>query len=139
MIGVIERAIRGLQTLSEVAQHPKSLLSENLSPKTQVALRVANLLVFPETSERDPELYRLLSNFIYYSNNFFDIGLRAYQHLSKNRPAQFLTLLAVYEQTKAQMNQAAFALLDKKPGVTKIVTNFINDGSLIVECQDKLG
>ncbi|OGD71233.1 hypothetical protein A3A84_04100 [Candidatus Collierbacteria bacterium RIFCSPLOWO2_01_FULL_50_23] len=129
MVGVIECSQHTLKTLVEAAKNPAPLLSrDSLSPRTQLVLQVAAEMVFGEAAEKRPEVYHLLSNLIYYANNFFDIGLRAQEQIYENRPSQFFILEKVYHETREQMLKAVSALARKRPETVPLIDSFINDG-----------
>lgn len=137
MIGSVECGFRSIEAISEAVKHPASFFKKSLSPRTQLALRVANSLVFPEAKVH-PEIYRLVSNLIYFANNFFDVGLRAQEQTHQNKQSQFLALETVYHETHGSMVQAADELTRVRPDLKELVENFIIDGIRLYENKKHL-
>lgn len=140
MIGFKEATTCAVTTMVGNIRHPSALLSESLSPRTQLALQVAIELGFPQAKERSPEIYRLLSNLIYYANNFFDIGLFAQKQMFRNNPSTFTMLDAVYDKTQKEMLRTASELIKYRPESIKTVDDYINDGTrLFINREDLPG
>lgn len=129
MIGAIECGAVSIDVLVHALKNPHVLLHKAVSPNTQLALQVVAKVAFPETSIESQETYRILSNLIYYANNYFDIGLAAKTGIFKNNQSKFVALNHVFCETQHQMMQSVDELVIAKPCAKSVIENFILDGT----------
>lgn len=111
-------------------------VDSSVSKNSQLALQVAaNIL---GNADSDPQTYALINNFLYYGNNYFDIGLVAQSRYLGETPSNFEALNYIYYQTRLQADYAKSVLIGHKPEHASIVENFLTDGEVLFKNRQSI-
>lgn len=133
MIGFIEACHHSGATVLEVSRTPHLFFNAPHSSKnTELVLQTASRIAFPEIKEESlSEKFRLISNLIFSANEYWDLGLRAKEELSKNKAHKFVALTTIISETRASLDNSLQLFTLKYPHLSELANTFIKDGEIL--------
>jgi len=133
MTGLIEACQHGGATVLDVARNPTIFFKVRHSSKnTELVLQTASRIAFSETKQASlSEKFRLISNLIFSANEYWDLGLRAKEELSKNKAHKFVALNTIIGETNSSLNKSLNEFNLRYPHLSELATTFIKDGEVL--------